>query len=145
MNPRVLVVSEDPLVIHHAFSVLRPYGVKVTGCLGPAMGPCALETSDTCPLAEHSSVIVIDAPPSGSFTCHEKIVPAADYAAEIAERHPSCFPILCGAPEARSGPTGDTAQATNAYSAIEMLRQVARASYAAEDDLDAATEEGVRT
>ena len=144
MKPGVLVVSEDPKLIHHAFDVLRPYGMKVIGCLGPAMGPCALERTERCPLAESTSVVVIDSPPSGLFSCHEKIIPAADYATQIAERHPASFPILCGAPEASSGATGATAQATSAYSAIEMLRQVARASYLPEDDLMAQVEEGVR-
>jgi len=128
VNSDVLVVSEDPKLIHHAFDALRPYGMNVIGCLGPALGPCKLEANAMCPLAAHSSVVVIDSPASGAFSCHEKVIPAAEYAAEIAGRHPGCFPILCGAPVGASGATGETAQATSAISAIEMLRQIARAA-----------------
>jgi hypothetical protein len=128
MNPDVLVVSENPKLIHHAFDALRPYGMNVIGCLGPALGPCKLEANTVCSLAAHSSVVVIDSPASGSFSCHGKVIPAADYAAQIAERHSACFPILCGAPVGTSGATGDTAQAVSAISAIEMLRQIARAA-----------------
>ena len=92
MNPAVLVVSEDPQLIHHAFSTLRPYGMKVVGCLGPARGPCKLETDGTCPLALHCSVVLVDSPNSGSFRFHEKAVPVADYAAELAQCHPDTFP-----------------------------------------------------
>ena len=143
MNRNALVVSEDPALIHHAFDALRPYGMNVTGCLGPALGPCKLESSDRCPLAAHSSVMVIDSPASGAFSCHEKVIPAAEYAAEIAGRHPDCFPILCGAPVGASGATGETAQAASAISAIEMLRQIARASWPPAAGSEAPRKEGV--
>ena len=123
MKTDVLVVSENPPLIHHAFIVLRPLGLNVIGCLGPANGPCKLETEATCPLANHSSVAIIDSPTSGWFTCHEKRVSAATYAAEMAHRHPNCLPILCGAPEG-SGATGDSTQASSALSMIEILRQI---------------------
>ena len=123
MKTDVLVVSESPPLIHHAFTVLRPLGLNVIGCLGPANGPCKLETAATCPLANHSSVVIIDSPASGWFECHEKRVSASTYAAELADRHPNCLPILCGAPEG-SGPTGDSTQASSAMSIIEILRQI---------------------
>jgi hypothetical protein len=123
MKTGVLVVSESPPLIHHAFKVLTPLGVNVIGCLGPAHGPCKLESEPTCPLASHSAVAIIDSPASGSFACHEKRVSAATYAAELAHRHPDCLPILCGAPEG-SGATGDSMQASSALSMIEILRQI---------------------
>ena len=124
MKADVLVVSESPPVIHHAFTALRPLGLSVIGCLGPAHGPCKLETEAKCPLATHSSVAIIDSPASGWFACHEKRISAATYAADLARRHPDCFPILCGAPEG-SGATGDSTQASSSLSIIEILRQIA--------------------
>jgi hypothetical protein len=126
MKTDVLVVSERPELLHHAFETLRPLGISVVGCLGPALGPCKLETSDECPLAAHSNVVIVDSPACGAFTDHLRAIPAADYAADIATKHPDTFPILCGAPEAVGGATGDTAHATNALAVIEMLRQVAQ-------------------
>jgi hypothetical protein len=137
MTFNVLVVSEDPALIHHAFNTLRPLGMTVTGCLGPALGPCKLEDSDGCGLAAHSDVVLIDSPPSGVFTDHLKRVPAADYAAELADRHPETLPILCGAPEGTSGATGDSTQAPSTIAAIEMLRQLASVTELPDTDFPA--------
>ena len=144
MKNDVLVVSERPELLHHAFETLRPLGMTVVGCLGPALGPCKLETGVDCPLALHSDVVIIDTPPCGAFTNHVKVVPAADYAADIAAKHPDTFPILCGAPEAISGATGDTAQASSALSVIEMLRQLAQISRVPADVNERTTVQGGR-
>ena len=125
MNHNVLVVSENPRLLHHAFERLQPLGLSVAGCLGPAQGPCALETADRCPLATRADVVIIDSPPAGAFTHHIRAIPVGDYAAAIEERHPDTFTILCGAPEGRSGATGGSAQARSALAAIELVAQMA--------------------
>ena len=142
MKTDVLVVSERPELLHYAFETLRPLGMTVVGCLGPALGPCKLDTSNECPLAVHSNVVIIDSPACGAFTDHLRAIPAADYAANIAERHPDTFPILCGAPEAAGGATGDTAQASSALAVIEMLRQVAQIARVPADVIESTSMQG---
>lgn len=118
----VLVVSEDPELIHEAHKTFPEPGFHVVGCLGPAQGPCNLETREVCPLAAHSDVAIVDSPASGRFACHWRVVPSGEYAERLAVAHPDCFVILCGAPEGRSGPTGEVAQALSAHAAMWMLR-----------------------
>lgn len=121
-SPHVLVVSEDPTIIVEAQRMLGSHGAHVVGCLGPAQTPCVLDDREVCPLAAHTSVAIVDAPATGSFKLHWKDVTVGEYATRLARAHPACFVILCGAPLGASGYTGEVAHATNARSALAILR-----------------------
>lgn len=120
----VLVVSEDPVLIHRASETLGPSGVRVTGCLGPAHSRCKLEDRSSCPLAEHAEVALVDSPSSGVFTCHWKVIQAGDYAERLQRAHPDCTVVLCGAPEGSTGPTGEVLTASGVGSVLTLLQMV---------------------
>ena len=117
----VLVVSEEPALIHAASETLRSSGVQVIGCLGPAHARCKLEDHQSCPLADHATIALIDSPTTGAFTRHWKIVQSGTYAERLQRMHPDCTVILCGAPEGAAGPSGEVAHATSARSALALL------------------------
>lgn len=117
----LLVVSEEPAIIHAAAETLKSSGVRVIGCLGPAHSHCNLEDHDSCPLADHATIALVDSPTTGSFTCHWKRVQSGTYAERLQSMHPGCAVILCGAPQGPAGPSGDVAHATSVGSALALL------------------------
>lgn len=121
----VLIVSEDPALIHHASQELRDVGMRVVGCLGPAHSRCKLEDGETCSLARKAHVALVDSPSSGAFICHWKIVPSGDYAKRLQRAHPECKVILCGAPEGSAGASGEVIHAAHTSSALLLLRELA--------------------
>lgn len=122
---RALLVSEDPEFIVEMQETMRPHGVQVVACMGPAQGPCALDEEGRCPMAERVSVVVVDAPRSGAFVRHWKVVPAGDYAAHLADVYPDAFVALAAAPLAAAGPTGDVAHVKDRRAVVELLRWLA--------------------
>lgn len=122
----VLLVSERPEFIVGAQQTLRPLGVRVVGCLGPCHGPCYLDEYDSCPLAQHADVAIVDTPDSGSFSYHWKELPAGTYAEELARLHPSCFVVLCnGSQVGTAGASGEVAHVHDDVAALELVRSMA--------------------
>ena len=117
----VLVVSEDPGFIVRTQESLRPDGVEVRGCLGPANNPCSLRLEGVCPLAEGADVVIVDSPRSGSFLYEWASMPAGDYAERLARTYPGAPVILCGAPEGSSGAVGEVTHVANRAAAIDFL------------------------
>jgi hypothetical protein len=103
----ILMVSESPERLVSAQEALKPFGIRVVGCLGPVQGPCYLSTHERCPLADHARVVLVDSPPSGHFVRHFNDIPAGLYAETLAGLHPDAEVILCGVPEGTGGPTGE--------------------------------------
>lgn len=122
----LLLVSERPEFIVDAQRTLKPLGVRVVGCLGPCHGPCYLDEYDSCPLAEHAQVAIVDTPESGSFTYHWKELQAGTYAEELARLHPSCFVVLRdGSRVGTAGPSGEVAHVRNDIAALQFVRSMA--------------------
>jgi hypothetical protein len=117
----VLVVSEDPGFIIEVQERFQPLGVKVVGCLGPAASPCQLEYRRNCSLADHSSMVIVDAPRSGVFGRRWNVLPAGAYAERLAAAHPDTFVVLCGAPDGTSGPSGDVTHVSSRAAAKELI------------------------
>jgi hypothetical protein len=100
----VLFVSESPARIVEAQESVKPLGIRLVGCTGPAQAPCYLQREDRCPLTEHSAVVLVDTPENGHFSRHWMDIPAPVYAEKLAAAHPDAFVVLCGA-EGASGST----------------------------------------
>lgn len=90
---RLLVVSEDPAFVEQVRSAVA-VGVQVVACLGPTASDCVLEDQASCPLAERSSVVLVDQPPGGVFRYHWKHLSAPDYADLLQRVHPSAVVLL---------------------------------------------------
>ena len=116
----VLVVSEDVELIASFQQTFRPKGVRVLACLGPSQ-PCLLDSKGHCSLAGHSSVVLVDSPPSGVFGQRWNAVPAGAYAGRLAGAHPGSFVVLCGAPLGAAGPTGEVAHVVDRAAAVTLI------------------------
>jgi hypothetical protein len=121
----VLVVSEDPAFIFEVEDLAISLGMTAAGCLGPGHSVCPLDQG-FCPMASHSTVVLVDSPPSGCFGRRWDLVPAGTYAERLAKANLETFVILCGAPIGRAGPTGEVAHVRDRAAALEMLRWVAQ-------------------
>jgi hypothetical protein len=122
----ILLVSEDPQFVFEMQTSMDKQGLKVIGCLGPAHTHCNLIDDDSdCPLTTNAFLAIVDSPPSGVFNYHWKSEPAGIYAEKLARRHPECFVILCGAPTALAGASGEVAHVPDRAAALELLQWVA--------------------
>ena len=124
---RVLVVSEDPLYIESVRSVAAPKGACVVACLGPAASPCILDEKAICSLAETSSIVFVDSPPSGAFRGHRGEIPAGDYAERLQRSHPHTHVVLVDAVAGSVGPTGEVAVVGDRAESLHLLRWILRA------------------
>ena len=118
----VLVVSEDHHFIEAVHGIVREGGGRSAGCLGPANTPCDLETRRICPLAAHSSVVLVDAPASGSFRYGAGVVPAGEYAERRAEFHPGRLGLLSGARPGAVGAAGEVAHVADRLQAVATIQ-----------------------
>jgi hypothetical protein len=103
----IVMVSESPEHIVAAQEAIRPLGLRLVGCLGPAQSPCYLSTQERCPLVDHATAVLVDSPATGRFVRHWHDIPAGTYAEGLASLHPDTQVILCGVPEGSGGTTGD--------------------------------------
>ncbi|HET7482745.1 MAG TPA: hypothetical protein VFK89_07785 [Actinomycetota bacterium] len=121
---RVLVVSEDAGFLVAAQEALRPAGVHVVACMGPAQSPCDLLDSGSCPLAGHVDAAIVDAPADGVFRHHWFALTASDYAASLARSHPRLFVMLCG-PGDQAWPSTAVTVGHTRSEALHLLRWAA--------------------
>lgn len=128
----LLVVSEDAELISHFQGAFKPAGIRVLGCMGPSQ-PCLLDQKGHCSLAEHSSVVVVDSPPSGVFGQRWNAVPAGTYAERLADLHPGALVVLCGAPLGTAGPTGDVAHVADREAAMSLVHWLMGSEHGGDD------------
>ena len=118
----ILVVSEDPAFISAVHDIVEAAGNRVLGCLGPAASLCPLERRGVCGMAEHSSIILVDCPPSGSFGRHHGAMPAETYAERLSQAHPGRFVLLCGAAPGAARAAGEIDHVTDRVRALATIQ-----------------------
>ena len=125
----ILVITEDPHFITAVHDLIGPEGGRVVGCLGPANSHCPLEERQSCGMAAHSAVAIVDVPSSGSFGRPGSIeaVPAGEYAERLQAMHPRLKVLLCGAIPGASGASGEVGHVTERLTALATLQALLQA------------------
>jgi len=122
----ILVVSEDPHFTVAVHDLIGGGENRVVGCLGPANSHCPLEERQACALTAHSSIVIVDAPPSGSFGRPGHEIPAGTYAERLLAKHPGRLVLLCGATPA-AGASGEVTHVTDRLSALATVQALLEA------------------
>jgi len=126
LDSRVLLVTEDPFFIEEARVVLEGAGARVISCLGPAHTACNLYARGSCPLAQRSSMALVDSPAGGDFRYHATAISSGEYAEDLQRSHPDTHVLICGAAIGSAGPTGEVTTTEDRQQALFVLTRLLR-------------------